>query len=137
MRPLQFDLKTCFSSETYYARIFSFFFAFIEIFKLLLAILPLFILIRPFNFTVCYDSEKSFIGTDFVTAMNHVTENQNQLIRNVSQTYGLSDMNSLIYNSNTTNHYDEFAHQRHMNAAPIGYYKVSQILILIMKQKNI
>lgn len=82
-------------------------------------------LIYVFGLAVCYDSEKSFIGTDFVTAMNHATENQNQLLRNVSQTYGLSDVNSLIYNSNTTNNYDEYAHQRHMTAAPIGYYKVS------------
>lgn len=67
--------------------------------------------------------------------MNHASENQNQLLRNVSQTYGLSDVNSLIYNSNTTNNYDEYAHQRRMNAAPIGYYKVG-LEFIVRKQKT-
>lgn len=76
----------------------------------------------------CYDSEKSFIGTDFVTAMNNAHEKQVQYIRNASQSYQHSEMANITYNLHGQTNYGDYLSGKDMNVAPAaGYYKVSSI----------
>ncbi|XKL59875.1 hypothetical protein PGB90_000891 [Kerria lacca] len=76
------------------------------------------------NKTECYDSEKSFIGTDFVTAMNNAHEKQVQYIRNASQSYQHSEMANITYNLHGQTNYGDYLSGKDMNVAPAaGYYK--------------
>lgn len=101
---------------------------------------------------MCYDSEKSFIGTDFVTAMN-AAEKTNQYSRDLSQqnynpnlqqnynpnvqqnynptvTQNYSSNSQSYYNmQETQNSYDDYMHNNNeINIPPAGYYKVRNVI---------
>lgn len=77
---------------------------------------------------IVYDSEKSFIGTDFVTAMNNAAHEKHfQYSRSLDQSYDI-ESNQSQYSVHGLPSYDPYQQPRDMTIPLQEYYSVGIII---------